>query len=97
MSNYYAENCVKLASKFKDIPQITDRSHIPHTDFEFEFSFKPLEVVRKLIKGIEISKSSGIAFISSRLLKDAFTILVPELTHLFNESISTGIIRNFGS
>ena len=89
MSNYYG---VKLASKLDTPPSVNpDRNDILITNSEFDFSFISLDVVRRLIKGIEISKSSGIAFISSRLLKDAFTILVPELTHLFNESICMGI------
>ena len=93
MSKYYAQNGVNLASKFKDVaraqnPEIT---FIPHVKSEFKFNFIPLDVVRRLVKDIEISKSSGLAFLSSRLLKDAFLVLIPELTHLFNESINTGL------
>ena len=53
-----------------------------------------MEVVRKLVKDIEISKLSGLASLSSRLLKDAFLVLDPELTHLFNESVNTGLFPN---
>ena len=101
MSNYYAQNGVKLASKFKrvDSNNINNNNNmnntfVPHVTSEFDFNFIPLEVVRKLIREIEISKSSGVSLLSSRLLKDAFLVLVPELTHLFNESISTGLFPN---
>ena len=90
MSNYYAQNGVRLASKFKDSVQTTD-SVIPSIESVFLFSFISLDVVGRLVKNIEVSKSSGITHLSSMLLKDAFTTLIPELTHLFNESISTGI------
>ena len=50
-----------------------------------------MEVIEKLVKNIDTSKSSGIPDVSSQILKDAFSILVPELTHLFNESIKTDI------
>ena len=94
MSNYYAQNGVKLASKFKDVTQLGDETFVPHVNRNFEFSFIPLDVVRKLVKNIEISKSSGLPSLSSHLLKDAFIVLIPELTHLFNESINTGVFPN---
>ena len=50
-----------------------------------------MAIVQNLIKEIEICKSSGIPDLSTRLIKDAFLFLVPELTHLFNESIQTCI------
>ena len=47
--------------------------------------------VCKLIKDINISKSSAYTDISSRLLKDAFIVLTRELTHRYNTSIDCGI------
>ena len=93
MSNYYAQNGVKLASKFEDVNQTSrlESTFTPHVGPEFKFNFIPLEVVRRLVKDIEISKSSGLTFLSSRLLKDDFLVLIPELTHLFNESLNTGL------
>ena len=44
----------------------------------------------KLIKDIKLAKSSAYDGISTRLFKDAFEILVLELTHLYNHCINTG-------
>ena len=46
--------------------------------------------VTKLIKDIDISKSSAYCEISSRLFKDAFSVMVRELTFLFNKCLSEG-------
>ena len=47
--------------------------------------------VFNVVKDINIYKSSGITNLSSFVLKEAFTSLIPELTHIFRLSISTGI------
>lgn len=43
----------------------------------------------KLVKKIKIYKSSAIDNISSRLLKDAFEVLIPQITYLFNKTVNT--------
>ena len=43
----------------------------------------------KIIKEINISKSSGLDNISSFIIKEAFEILLPEVTFMFNLSIRT--------
>ena len=82
-----------MASKFSN-SWINDSSssdnEIKNT---FEMGFIPMEIVSKLVKEIEITKSSGIPDLSSQILKDAFSVIIPELTHLFNESITTGIFQ----
>ena len=45
--------------------------------------------VFKLVKDINVSKSSGLHNISSFIVKEAFAVLVEEVTHLFNLSISS--------
>ena len=40
--------------------------------------------VFKVIKSVNVSKSSGIDNVSSLIIKDALTILLPQITHLFN-------------
>ena len=40
-----------------------------------------------MCKEIEISKSSGINFLSSRILKDAFMVIIPQLVYMFNLSL----------
>ena len=47
--------------------------------------------VFKVVKGINISKSSGLENISSRIVKEAFSILLKEVTHIFNLSVKSSI------
>ena len=47
--------------------------------------------VNLLIDEIDITKSSGIDNISSRCLKDALSVLVPHICHIFNRSIEFSI------
>ena len=47
--------------------------------------------VLKVIKTINTSKLSGIDNVSSMILKDAFTILLTQIVHLFNLTLKTGI------
>ena len=56
----------------------------------FEFSEIADYETLKLIKDIKISKSSAYSALSSRLFKDAFFVLVRQLTYLFNRCITTG-------
>ena len=55
--------------------------------------FKLYEVteqdVLKVIKEMNVSKSSGLDDISSFIIKEAFQLLVPEVTYMFNLSIKT--------
>ena len=78
---------------------------LPYTDVNSEESsdhvtnqlhFLPVSKfeVEPLIKRINTSKSSGIAQLSSRLLKDSFHALCDKLTHLFNLSIKETIFPN---
>ena len=46
--------------------------------------------VRLLCKDIKICKSSGIDGVSSRVFKDAFRVLIPQLVFLFNLSFELG-------
>ena len=50
-----------------------------------------MNIVQKLIKGIDIYKLSGMENISSKNLKDAFSVLYVELTSIFNVSLNTCI------
>ena len=57
---------------------------------------KPLDRVTeaevyKIIKDINVSKSSGIDNLSSFILKEVFIFLIPEVTHMFNLSIESSI------
>ena len=74
----------KLAESF-------DKEWIYHgPTFNQVFEFKQIDDVttEKQIKNINTKKSSAINDLSSQILKDAFSVLVPKLTFLFNLSIS---------
>ena len=45
--------------------------------------------VRKCVSEIDIYKSSSIDNISSRILKDAFFAIIPQLTRMYNCSFAT--------
>ena len=45
-----------------------------------------------MIKEIDVTKSSSVLYLSSRILKDAFTLLPHVLQKIFNLSLSTGIV-----
>ena len=47
--------------------------------------------VNKLVKEINIYKSSAIKNLSAKLIKPAFLVLIPQLTHLFNLCLQLGI------
>ena len=49
------------------------------------------EEVLQLCKDINVNKSSGIKNISSRILKDAFMVLITQLIYLINTSLATCI------
>ena len=64
---------------------------------ESEINFKDpikLDEVIKLLRQINISKSSGMDNISSRLIRDALLALFKEFTHLLNLSLAEGIFPN---
>ena len=90
MSEYYAMNGERLAKKFNN-PWDEQIFYCKRPPNCFNLKFIPLDIVEKLVKKIDTSKSSGIPDINSQALKDAFAVLIPELTHLFNESLETGI------
>ena len=47
--------------------------------------------VLKLCKDIKVSKSSGFEDISTKVFKDAFSVLIPQLVYLFNLSFDRGV------
>ena len=49
------------------------------------------EQVLKLCREIKVTKSSGLCNVASRICKDAFVVIVPQLVYLFNLSLATGI------
>ena len=89
MNAYYAIAGYNLLNSFNTTWQ-------PNIDmFEDYPGFSVLDIteheVTKLIKDINILKSSVYCEISSRLFKDAFSVMVRELTFLFNKCLNEGI------
>ena len=88
-----------------DLSQLPSESSMPHSEEPINqkqhvvspeedmlnFSSVSRAEVEMLVRKINISKSSGINLLSSRLLKDSFLALSDKLTFLFNLSIRTNI------
>ena len=49
------------------------------------------QLLEKLIKEINVNKSSSVTNISTQVLKDVFLALLPQLTFMYNLSFETGI------
>ena len=69
----------------------------PGTTFESEVFLENVELLNnqdviKLVKEINIYKSSGLPNINSRLLKDGFMALIDQFTFVLNLSLKTGIV-----
>ena len=50
-----------------------------------------LLMMEKVVKDININKSSSVPNLSSRILKDAFTVMLPQLVFMYNLSFITGL------
>ena len=88
INNYYVNVGPNLAEKFPNDWTLND---VISGNELFRFSDTTEYEVLKLVKDIKISKSSAISEISTRLFKDAFEIIIIELTHLFNRCIQASI------
>ena len=58
---------------------------------EFEFIEVNWKCVKKVVNDIDIHKSSSVEHLNSKILKDAFIVLILQLTHLFNCSLGTNL------
>ena len=63
-------------------------------DGNFSFRFIPLDIVEKYVNSIDISNSSGITDISSKLIRDVFKVLTVELSFIINESLRLEVFPN---
>ena len=88
MNTFYISAGPKLTEKF---PKIWDESDFKvETDCTFDFDFITEEEVKKLVKNIDLSKSSAVGDLSTRLLRDAWKVLTLELTYIYNTCLDTG-------
>ena len=89
MNNFYISAGPKLTN---DIPKTWQESDFKlHIDTTFDFSPITEDEIKKLITKIDLSKSSALGDLSTRLLRDAFVCLVSELTYIYNASLDTGV------
>ena len=91
LSEYYASNGRVLAESIPDADPTICADTFPDILTKFTFRFIPLTVIEKYIRKVDITKSSGILGLSTRLLKDALLTLSVELTHIVNESLAQSI------
>ena len=63
----------------------------PNLDSEISVISTDFEEIHNLCKEINVSKSSAIELLSSKILKDAFLVLTLQLVYLFNLSLGKGI------
>ena len=89
MNQYYATAGYNLMHKFNTTWSPNNSMYKVYGGFQFE-EISEYEVL-KLVKDIKLSKSSAYKELSSRLFKDAFMILIKEITYLFNICIQTGL------
>ena len=73
MNEYYVNAGPNLATNFDNV--WSDTTCKIQTNSEFSFSFISESQIEKLVKNIDISKSSAIENLGSRLLKDSFEVL----------------------
>ena len=91
INNHFADIGKKLHSQFNNnlLPMNYVRMYnIESSDDEIVFD---VDDVIKLVKDIDVHKGSGIEYLPSFILKDVFEVITPQLTYLFNQSISLGV------
>ena len=91
MNSYFADIGKKLHSQFNI--DMLQNNYVPMYNIENSEEEIVFDVgnVAKLVKDIDVNKGSGIEYIPSFILKDVFEIITPQLTYLFNQSITLGI------
>ena len=87
INRFFTEIGPKLADRFDD--DWTD--NIPNFHEEEMGNLEvDLQTMEKVVRDININKSSSIPNLSSRILKDAFMVMLPQLVFMYNLSFSTG-------
>ena len=91
MNNYLAEVGVNLYVQFSEIAKDNVYTNVYSNECSLEdIVFTDLDIVR-VVKKIDIHKSSGIDFLPSFVMKDCFEVIIDQLTYLFNQSMKLGI------
>ena len=88
MNNFFTDIGPKLASKFGDI-WVDD---LPVFEGEMLGDIYVTEqILEKVVKDINVNKASSVTNISAGVLRDAFLILAPQLTYMYNRTFETGL------
>ena len=85
----YINNYFVNIGKMNKGGQTNAPTSLVNSDIEYSWSleeFNETEVF-KAVQGINVSKSSGLENISSFVVKEVFSILITQITHLFNLSV----------
>ena len=90
-AQYMNEFFAKLGTVNRTHVELEDNDEIQQSQNDDDFTLDPITKfeIEALIRKINISKSSGISFLSSKLLKDSFQSMGDKLVFLFNSSIQT--------
>ena len=91
LNNYFTTIGPSLASNMTD-PWLYN-GHVFDCILFDDFHIEREELL-KLLREIDITKSSAIDNISSRVMKDALIILIDQFKYILNLSFSTGIFPN---
>ena len=78
------------ASNFGTDPWVPMNNATHNGGPAFEFEYITVDLIVKLIKEINIRKSSATPRLSTRLMKDAYEVLSGEIAHMLNLSLGTG-------
>ena len=89
LNNYYANVGPNLAEKHNN-EWVKDKCKI-NVPSSFTFQWVNEMEVKRLVKEIDITKSSAIDDLSTRLIKDAFEVLTFELTYMYNACLCYGV------
>ena len=85
MNNYLGNVGVKLAAQFG----VTAEDNVYNNVYNYEYThddtvFTPYDVTR-VVKNIDIHKSSDIDFLPIFALKDCLEVIIDQITYLFNQ------------
>ena len=79
LNTYFTSVPAQLSANFDKDPWVPIDSATHVGDLPFEFEHITIDMITKLIKDINIHKSSATPKLSTRLLKDAFEVLAEEI------------------
>ena len=89
MNDFYTSVGPTINKTFKE--DWDQNSFKLQTDTIFDFEFITETQVRKLVEQVDMTKSAALGDLSTRIVKDAFSCLTVELTHLYNFCIDNSV------